>query len=103
MHLKRSGDERRKHSRQRGLGATVSFRRLQSSPDGQPDPYHKGRLADITQGGMSFASDVELRCGEKIDYAILSPAGEKTSEGAARVAHSHADHGLYYVGVQFIG
>ena len=63
---------------------------------------HTGSLADISEGGLAFLTDVSLAVGETLRLSYREEGGEISAEGTVETVHSHPKADRYLVGVQFI-
>ncbi|HUU42686.1 MAG TPA: PilZ domain-containing protein [Planctomycetota bacterium] len=102
MTPRRGGADERRHPRFKGDMVGIKFRRLAPLPTGEPDVYHNGNVIDISVGGMCFDSKHAITRGEKIEYHINAPSGDRRREGAARVIRVGRDRDRFYVAVEFV-
>jgi len=102
MPARRGGVEGRRYPRFSGDMVGMKFRRLASLPSGEPDVYHDGKVFDISVGGMCFATEHAITRGEKIEYHINAPSGERHREGTGRIVRVSRDRDRFYVAVEFV-
>ncbi|HUU42545.1 MAG TPA: PilZ domain-containing protein [Planctomycetota bacterium] len=86
---------RRKHPRF-GTAGTVAFNR----PDEQT--RHAGRLADISEGGLAFLTDVSLAVGETLKLTWREEGETVSTDATVETVHSHPKASEFLVGVKFI-
>jgi hypothetical protein len=80
----------------------MKFRRLATLPSGEPDVYHVGRVVDIAQSGMYFATDHAITRGEKIEYYVGDADGKGGREGTARILRVNRDPDRFLIAVEFL-
>jgi len=94
-------EERRRHPRFAGGMVAVKFRRLGTLPSGEADVYHRGKLVDISKGGMCVETDHAITRGEQIEYYVSSVSGTGDREGTGRVVRVNREPDRFLVAVEF--
>ena len=63
---------------------------------------HAGQLAEVSQGGLAFLTDVEVSAGEMLRLSWEENGSPRTVEAAVESIHSHPKDRRVLVGVKFV-
>lgn len=86
--------DRRRHVRRQVRGI-VEFHRPKEKA------LHAGTIADVSEGGLAFFTDVSLAVGETLLLTYREEGRAKSAEATVTTIHSRPREDSYLVGVNF--
>jgi len=63
---------------------------------------HTGELADISDGGLAFVTDLSLAVGETLHLTYQEAGASVSAEAKVETVHSHPKEDRFLVGVKFV-